>query len=178
MSRPALLLIWGISGAGKSHYCEWLARRGYTYLDNDTIAQKMAEGTADARERLWMSTHVGQTSPQHFLRSLDGEQVVVEFGARPDDRSLDLLRQLMELGASAWWFDGDRAAALESWRDRDVPVPDEYWHIQTRAVEAAWTKIAEIFRARIVRTVGPRRAHLPEAQIDRLMFGELRDQET
>jgi len=103
--------------------------------------------------------------------------VVVEFGARPDERSLDLLRQLIDLGASAWWFDGDRTAGLESWLDREVPAPEEYWHIQTRAVEEAWPKIAEILRARIVRVIGPGRAYLPEEQIDRLMFGDLPDQD-
>ena len=174
--RPAFILIWGVSGAGKSRYCKWLARRGYVYLDNDTIAQRMADRTADALERRWMSTHVGETAPEDFARSIAAEQVVVEFGARPDDRALALLRRLISLGASAWWFDGDRIAALASWLDRDVPVPAEYWHIQTTAVEAAWPRIADILRSRIVRTIGPKRAYLPEVHLDRLMFGDLADQ--
>ena len=176
MDRPEFILIWGVSGAGKSRYCRWLVRRGYSYLDNDTIAQRMADGTSNALERFWMSTHIGQTLPEEFIKSFEGKRVVVEFGARPDEGSLALLRRLIELGANAWWFDGDRKAALESWLDRDVPVPEEYWRIQTRAVEAAWPRIAEIFPSRIVRTIGPGRAYMHEAEVDRLMFGVLPDQ--
>lgn len=172
MKRPGFILIWGVSGAGKSRYCKWLAQRGHIYLDNDTIAQRMAEGTASALERRWMSTHVGETAAEDFAKSIAAERVVLGFGARPDDRALALLRRLIDLGASAWWFDGDRTAALESWLDRDVPVPAEYWHIQTAAVDAAWPKIAEILRSKIVRTIGPKRAYLSETQVDRLMFGD------
>jgi hypothetical protein len=174
--RPSFIVIWGVSGAGKSQYCKWLAQRGYIYLDNDTIAQRMAEGTANALERRWMSTHVGETAPEDFARSIASQRVVVEFGARPDESALALLRRLINLRASAWWFDGDRTAALESWLDRDVPVPAEYWYIQTKAVEAAWPRIAETLRSKIVRTIGPGRAYLSEMQVDRLMFGHQSDQ--
>jgi hypothetical protein len=83
------------------------------------------------------------------------------------------LRLLIDLGASAWWFDGDRAAARASWLNRDVTVDPELWRIQMAWVDAAWPRIAEIFQSRIVRTIGPGRAYVPEPQIDRLMFGDL-----
>jgi hypothetical protein len=86
------------------------------------------------------------------------------------------LRLLIDLGASAWWFDGDRLAARESWLDREVPVDEEAWRIQTAGVDAAWPIIADIFRSRIVRTIGPGRAYLHERQIDNLMFGDQADQ--
>ncbi len=43
----------GVSGAGKSQYCKWLAQRGYIYLDNDTIAQRISAGTANRLEQHW-----------------------------------------------------------------------------------------------------------------------------
>ncbi len=46
IARPDFVLIWGLSGAGKSRYCTWLVERGYLYLDNDTIAQRINDGTA------------------------------------------------------------------------------------------------------------------------------------
>jgi len=123
-----------------------------------------------------MRARVGQATTRDFVDAIAGQRVVAEFGARPDETSLVQLRLLIDLGASAWWFDGDRAAARESWLDRDVPVDPELWRIQTTWVEAAWPRIAEILRSRIVRTIGPGRVYLPEAQIDRLMFGDLGDQ--
>lgn len=176
MTRPEFILVWGLSGAGKSRYCRWLSERGYLYLDNDTIAQRINDGTASELEQLWMAMRVEQVSTRDFFHAMANRRVVAELGARPDDRSLVQLRLLMDLGASAWWFDGDRSAARESWLDRDVPVDEEFWRIQTAWVDMAWREIAAIFRSRIVRTVGPGRAHLAEAQIDRMMFGDLPDQ--
>jgi hypothetical protein len=175
--RPTFVLIWGVSGAGKSQYCKWLATRGYLYLDNDTIAQRLADQTATPMEQLWMRFRVGQVSSRDLVDAIAGQRVVAEFGARPDESSLVQLRLLIDLGASAWWFDGDRSAARESWLDRQVPVDAEFWRIQTTWVDEAWPRIAEILKSRIVRTIGPGRTYLPESQIDRLMFGSLSDQE-
>ena len=175
MNRPTFILIWGISGAGKSRYCEWLAERGYTYLDNDTIAQRRNDGTASQLEQMWMAMRVGQVLTRDFVAAIAGKRIIAEFGARPDEPSLIQLQLLMDLGASAWWFDGDRDAARQSWLDRDVPVDEEYWRIQTTWVDAAWPRIAEILRTRIIRTIGPERSYLTESEIDRLMFGEVSD---
>jgi hypothetical protein len=62
MPRPAFILIWGVSGTGKPQYCTWLALRGYVYLDNDTIAQGVRQGTATPIEQLWMRSRVGQAT--------------------------------------------------------------------------------------------------------------------
>ncbi len=176
IARPDFVLIWGLSGAGKSRYCTWLVERGYLYLDNDTIAQRINDGTASRLERVWMAMRVEEVTTRDFAHAIAGQKVVAEFGARPDERSLVQLRLLIDLGASVWWFDGDRSAARESWLDREVKVDGEFWRIQTEWVDSAWTRIAEILRSRIVRTIGPGRTYLSEAQIDRLMFGELADQ--
>jgi hypothetical protein len=176
MERPAFILVWGVSGAGKSSYCNWLAQRGYLYLDNDTVAQRINDGTASPLERRWWAMRVEQVTTRDFVNAIAGQRVVVEFGARPDERSLVQLSLFLDLGASAWWFEGDRAAARESWLDREVRVDEEFWRIQTEWVDFAWLRIAEILRSRIVRTIGPGRAYLTEAQIDRLMFGDLSDQ--
>lgn len=174
--RPAFILVWGVSGAGKSRYCNWLAQRGYLYLDNDTIGQRIRHGSATSLQQLWMLMRVGQASTNDFVNAIAGRRVVAEFGARPDEASLMQLRLLIDLGASAWWFDGDRVAARQSWLDRDVPADPEFWRIQMTWVEAAWSKVAHIFRSRIVRTIGPGRAYLSPTDIDRLMFGILPDQ--
>lgn len=101
-----------------------------------------------------MAMRVDRASTRDFVRAIEGRRVVAEFGARPDEPSLVQLRLLIDLGASAWWFDGDRSAARESWLDRDVKVDEEFWRIQTEWVDSAWTRIAEILCSRIVRTIG------------------------
>jgi hypothetical protein len=174
--RPLFILIWGVSGTGKSRYCNWLVERGYLYLDNDTIGQRIRGSGATPVEQLWMRMRVGQASTNEFVKAIAGRRVVAEFGARPDEASLVQLQLLIDLGASAWWFDGDRAAARKSWLDRDVPTDPEFWRIQMTWVEATWPRIADIFRSRIVRTIGPGRAYSSPADIDRLMFGVLPDQ--
>lgn len=174
--RPPFILIWGVSGAGKSRYCAWLAGRGYVYLDNDVIWQRVNDGKASVLEQLWARMRSGRASTKEFVDAIGGQRIVAEFGARPDEASLVQLRLLIELGASAWWFDADRAAARESWLDRDVKVDPELWRIQMAWVDAAWPRIADMFRSRIVRTIGPARAYLAEAQVDQLMFGVDADQ--
>lgn len=37
-------------------------------------------------------------------------------------------------------------------------------------VDAAWHRIADMFRSRIVRTIGPGRAYLAEFRVDQLML--------
>jgi hypothetical protein len=178
VGRPALILIWRVSGAGKSRYCKWLAERGYTYLDHDTIAtQRIHDGSASRLEELWMTMRIERASTRDCVRAIGDQRVVAEFGARPDESSLLQLLLLIDLGASAWWFDGDRGAARESWLHRDIPADEEFWRIQMARVDSAWLRIAEIFRSRIGRTIGPGPAYLPESQIDRLMFGDLPDQD-
>jgi hypothetical protein len=123
-----------------------------------------------------MDYRVEQVSAMGLSDAIAAQRVVAEFGARPDEAAFAQLRRLVDLGFSAWWFDGDRTAALESWLDRENPGDEEFWQVQTAWVDLNWQRIAEAFRSRIVRTIGPERSYLSEPEIDRLMFGELRDQ--
>jgi hypothetical protein len=118
----------------------------------------------------------GQASTKAFVDAIAGQRIIAEFGARPDDAAVMQLQLLIALGASAWWFDGDREAARDSWLSRPVKVDYELWRIQMVWVDAAWPRIADIFRSRIFRTIGPGRAYLSQAQVDQLMFGVIPNQ--
>jgi hypothetical protein len=100
-----------------------------------------------------------------------GRRTVVEVGFRPGTGELSILRELTNAGASTWWFDGDRDGALANWLRRPKPIPEALWRTQMGHVDGHWTEIADLFRSRIVRTVGPGGATLPAEWIDRLMFG-------
>ena len=106
-----------------------------------------------------------------------GKLTAIEVGFRPGEVTLGIVRGLADAGASVWWFDGDREGALTNWRRRSRPVEDAIWREQLGYVDRHWAAIAELFRSRIVRTVGPQGVTLPVTEIDRLMFGPEADPE-
>jgi hypothetical protein len=168
--RPELILIWGVSGAGKSTYCRWLRdSHGYAFVEHDEAAG--GGGPQSQADRDWLAMCSGQIAPIAFVLKRRGEATVVEVGFRPSEGTLAILRELVDAGASAWWFDGDRDGALENWRRRDKPIDDAFWRVQLGYVDRRWAEIAELLRSRIVRSVGPRGASVPVEQIDLLMFG-------
>jgi hypothetical protein len=169
-SRPELILLWGVSGAGKSTYCRWLRdTHGYVFVEHDEAAG--AGGVRSQADKDWIAMCSGQIPPIGFVQQRRREATVVEVGFRPGAGTLTLLRELIDAGSSAWWFDGDRDGALDNWRRRDKPIDDAFWRVQLGYVDRHWAEIAELFRARIVRSVGPRGATLSAELLDRLIFG-------
>jgi hypothetical protein len=170
--RPNLILIWGVSGAGKSTYCRWLRdEHGYAFVEHDEAAG--ARGAQSQADKDWLAMCSGQIPPIDMVLQRRREATVVEVGFRPGAGTLTLLRELIDAGGSAWWFDGDRDGALNNWRRRDKPVDDAFWRVQLGYVDRHWAELAELFRSRIVRSVGPGGVTLHVEQLDRLMFGEV-----
>jgi hypothetical protein len=168
--RPELIAVWGVSGAGKSTYCRWLRDEGgYEFVENDEALEK--SGLKSEVDLAWIAVQQGQIPPAAFVVMRRGHPTVVEVGFRPGEREFGILRELIDAGASAWWFDGDRDGALANWLRRPKPIDEVLWRVQTGYVDRHWTHIAELFRSRIVRTVGPRGTTIPPEQIDLLMFG-------
>lgn len=142
--------------------------RNYGDYEHDELGQP---GPRSQAQQDWVALCNGLIPPIGFALKRRGEATVVEVGFRPGEEKLAILRELIDACASAWWFDGDRDGALDNWRRRDKPVDDAFWRVQLGYVDRHWVEIAELFRTRIVRSVGPRGATLPEDQIDGLMFG-------
>lgn len=168
--RPELILLWGVSGAGKSTYGRWLRDiHEYTFVEHDEAAGD--RGPVTKADREWLAMCGGRIRPVGFALSRRGEPTVVEVGFRPSTEIFGLLFELVDSGASAWWFDGDRDGAFGNWHRREKPVDDVFWHVQMGYVDRNWPAIAELFRTRIVRSVGPGGVTLLPEQLDRLMFG-------
>ena len=175
LSEPPLLVISGLSGCGKTTYLEWLAGRGWTALNHDLIA---GHGfVSNDLERAWASTfeQAGAPTVEPFLkRAAEWPQpIALEFGFPMP--LLPMVVGLRDAGASIWWFDGDRPAAKQAWRERNAtraePYPDAAWRIYVDSVDLNWPSICEVFGSHIIRVIGPGKWHLPPQQIDRLILG-------
>jgi len=60
VDRPDFILIWGVSGAGKSRYCKWLAQRGYM----DSPLSSAAQESRATWQQFW---HQRGDTPWHAL---------------------------------------------------------------------------------------------------------------
>jgi hypothetical protein len=162
-----LTILWGVPGTGKSTFARWLAdNRGFTHVDTDAVVMGRAKPTA--LTEAWQRTFDRAIAPAAFVETVarHGHPVVTEYGLWANAGNLALLRDLQQLGADPWWFDGYRLAAFAAWRDEnrraDRNFDDEAWHRVVAVINANWQSLERLFgAARILRTVesGPR--HVP-----------------
>jgi hypothetical protein len=153
-----LLVLWGIPGTGKSTFARWLSReKGFEHVDNDKVAMKVESGGALTNlEQAWKDV---EGSPESFVTLVTSHSspVVVEYGMFADEPGVRLLGQLRDLGAEPWWFDGDRGAAKEAWRDENRkgrrPFDDANWDRVVRVMEANRELVKGFFGARVLRTI-------------------------
>ena len=148
-----VIILWGVPGTGKSTFArEWLKRRlGYRYIDTDAIALGRAKGTD--RERLWTS------SPEQFVADAVASKrpVAVEYGMWANEAGIVALRRLRELGASPWWFDGDRDAAFVRWQEENAksarPFTDTKWNDVVAVIDQNQGRLVSFFGERVLRTI-------------------------
>jgi hypothetical protein len=94
--------------------------------------------------------------------------VVVDWGFHTDD--LELLERIIRRGLNAWYFDGDRAAALISWRaawEGEPSMTDDVWRAQVARLDTAWPTIQRLYPRRIITTLTPGPIHMPTMEIYR-----------
>lgn len=150
---------------------------GYEHVDNDKVFQTLAANppaTAWAAltplERAWTVLAQGRIPPEAFIRTVaaSGQPVVVEYGMFADQRGIERLSQLRTLGAEAWWFDGDREAAKQGWREENRKssrqFPDEAWDNVVKVIEDNWPLLAQFLGPRMLRTVERGPVHLAPEQ--------------
>ena len=146
------LLIAGIPASGKSTFARWLVDdHGYVRCPS------------------------GEEPGATFLDEIDGARaehpnVVIDWGFPVG--ALSIVRGLIASGVEAWWFDGDRDAALEAFLARSGhPGTKHDWDVQMTAIQGHWTEIEELFQGRILNVVTPGPAHLSNESHFRLIQG-------
>lgn len=88
------------------------------------------------------------------------------------------LDRFCKADAEAWWFDGNRDAALVAWRAENVkrsryfPTGDAKWHEVVDVINANAEQIHEFFGAHIVRTIEEGPVHIEPDVTFSQMFGE------
>jgi hypothetical protein len=169
------VVLWGVPGAGKSTFARWLRdHRGHEHVDNDRVAMTFAANPPQtawaaltSMEGAWAAWTQGRISTDTFMRAVAeaAHPVVVEYGMFADRAGVDRLRELRSHGAAPWWFDGDRGAAKQAWRDENRkssrPFPDTNWDRVVGVIDENWPLVMEFFGPRILSTIEAGPVHVP-----------------
>jgi hypothetical protein len=141
-----LVLVSGIPATGKSAYGSWLhEHHGFVHVDAENRGFDRV-GLADA----WaVSARLPPPSLDSLVAGLHalGAPVILDWGFPPE--WLPLVRAMHAAGITAWWFDGDRAAARHAFVARGT-VSEAALDIQMAKIEAAWDVVQDFYGQRIV----------------------------
>jgi hypothetical protein len=162
-----VILLSGIPASGKSTYARWLAReRGFVHLD---VEQRGALERAGLK-LAWDSMFVPPGSVTLFTDVLcqQSHAVVIDWGFPP--YCLSVVSALQRHGVEAWWFDGDKRAAQQSFIQRGT-VPIQCFEIQMRAIKQEWSNIKTLFGPRMINTIGRGPVYMAPEDVSKLILG-------
>ncbi|MGH7368364.1 MAG: hypothetical protein ACREK9_18325 [Candidatus Rokuibacteriota bacterium] len=163
-----LVLLSGIPATGKSTFGRWLQKeRGFLHWD----LEKQLVLALDGRRLAWPGLLTTRAGIRRFVRELGRmhPRVVLDWGFPPE--RLPIIVALQEEGVEAWWFDGDRTAAVESFQRRGT-VPMEAWNIQLPKIDHHWSRIEETFGLRMIKTLDANGHYADPGQISRRILDE------
>jgi hypothetical protein len=157
--RMRLVLISGIPATGKTCFGNWLAREhGFLHIDLETSP---------------LLQDVMPMEPLAFIGKARAgrSDMVITWGFPPLPQYLAKVRDLHVAGLVAWWFDGDREAAFESFKDRPGhPGTESNWHVQLELIGAFWPQIADLYGERRMDVIGPGPSYMDRKEIFSRMF--------
>jgi hypothetical protein len=160
---PSVLIISGLPGAGKTHYAKWLEARGHGRVSIDETVNKPAKDWSRLQVAVVAAIN-GEDEPLRFEAGAY-RGVVIEWGFHPLD--MGRLSEMIRRGYIAWFFDGDRAAANESWREAHPGDPDDVWLEQVARLDGVKPEIRTMYGSNIIETVHPGPVHLSPEKINR-----------
>jgi hypothetical protein len=146
-----LALISGVPASGKSTFGRWLEQRhGFAHLDLENRGLDRF-GLGLAWQRILRLPPDDVEPFVSALRQLD-RPAVLDWGFPPS--WLPLVRALHDAGVTAWWFDGDRAAARDTFIQRGTVTIDALDQ-QMALIVQRWPELATFYGDRMLEVVAP-----------------------
>jgi hypothetical protein len=155
------LLLCGIPASGKSTFGQWLAdNRGFLFLD----AEKPGSLEQVGLRPHWNSMFVPGASVLPFVQALQqlGSPIALDWGFPPS--CLSVVKALKLAGFELWWFDGDPAAARQSFITRNT-VPVGCLDVQMQNIDNSWQDIQSVFDSHMIETISAGPSYLAHEQI-------------
>lgn len=160
MEAHEFLLISGIPGSGKTSFCRWLdVVQGYRHVEVDTEEDKALHSALVLGDRLRLAQVVSKMRNEDI-------PTVIDWNLPPS--RLKSAQRLRDMGASIWWFDGDRATAAGIVVQRgNLSLPA--FERQMLEIDESWLDIRAVFARRILRVLEPGPAfETPQAIFERM----------
>jgi hypothetical protein len=161
-----VILFSGIPASGKSTYARWLARKGrcvHLDVEQEGVLERVG------LKLVWDSMFAPSGSVASFLDALSqqGHTIVIDWGFPP--RCLPVVAALQRHGVEAWWLDGNRRAARQSFIQRGT-VPIQCFDKQMRAIRQGWSTIKAVFAPHTISTVGRGPTYMPPEDVSKLII--------
>jgi len=169
-----ILLICGMPASGKTSFGDWLKDRfNFFHLDLESRDCLAVAGLPEFwPARIWNLDQEGIARFFAYLQSLD-RGVVLTWAFHTD--LIGFVAQLVQAGATPWWFEADRLASRARRVQRarvirdgvsqpgtpDLAHGDRY----TATLVARWSEISPIFGNNVVLTLGSDGTYIPREEL-------------
>lgn len=164
-----LVLLSGIPATGKSTFGRWLEENyGFAHIDLESSGLDRF-GLSPTWQRICRLPPPDVTPFISALQAL-ACPVALDWGFPPP--WLPLVEALHHAGVTAWWFDGDRAAARTAFIHRGT-VPVSALEQQMRGIEANQSALDAFYQTRTVRAIEVDGSLTPADWLFTTIFGEL-----
>jgi hypothetical protein len=153
------LVVNGWSNAGKTSFCEWLAKeRGFDHVDCDKDGIKKS-----GLRSSWNKVEQGDATALRDEPQGRPKSTVIDWPYNPP-WDLTLVVTLQNAGIPVWWFDADPQAAQKSFDERGEGNPQDF-AAHSQANQQWRTAVARIYGERHLRTLHADGSRLSREQV-------------